>query len=227
MVNKLQHALKEAVCAAGSFFAHIISPPACAYCARYLQTRTVLCVDCRALIKPVATINLAVTKTYQVPVVAVSNYEQPLRSFILSKNNMSIVASRQLGQLIWQMTYLAEREIDFFIPIPLHWTRRSWRGFNQAEEIAHALAISSGKPVAQILTRIRRTQLQATLSAQDREQNVAQVFAFVGDAALYKNKHLVVVDDLLTTGSTMKEAIAVLRELKPASITVAVACRVV
>lgn len=170
---------------------------------------------------------LTATKTMQV--FAVANYQEPLKSLIRAKNYENKIASRQLGQLIWDMTYVKNMPCDYLIPVPLHWTRYARRGFNQAEEIAQVLAQCSGKPVVHLVRRVAKTELQSKLSAHERLDNVKNVFALAKDldAALYRDKHLVIVDDLCTTGATARAVAKELLKLKPASVTLVVACRVV
>lgn len=212
-----------------NLFTNLISPPQCCHCKKYLQERTVFCSDCFKKIKPIVskTVQLTATKTAQV--FAVSDYQEPLRSLVLAKNYENRVASRQLGQLIWDITYLKNIPFDYLVPTPLHWTRYASRGFNQAHEIAQVLSQKSGKPVAPLVRRAAKTAFQFKLTAEERAQNVKDVFVLNEhiDGALYKDKHLVLIDDLFTTGSTARGAAKELLKLKPASITLVVACRVV
>jgi ComF family protein len=209
-------------------FIDLISPPICASCKDFLSERVVMCGPCAARIVPIVSLKFAITATYDVTVFAISDYQDPLRKLILAKNYADRVSARQLGQLVWQMTAIAHQPIDFFVPIPLHWTRTARRGFNQAHEMAIALSFVSGATIAPLLTRTKRTQFQAALGHAQRAVNLDKAFVLRScDKELYCDKHLVLVDDLMTTGSTIKEAVRLLRSLKPASITVVVACRVV
>ena len=161
-------------------------------------------------------------------VFACSSYGDPLKSLILAKGWSDIVSSRQLGEIIWQSTNVKQHAFDYLIPIPLHWSRFAKRGFNQAEEIATALARKSGKPVINLLRRIKRTSLQSGLTIEGRRSNICDAFEVnCSDSDVYKNKHLMLVDDLMTTGSTLRAAAQKLLRYKPASISAIVACRVV
>ncbi|PKN03382.1 hypothetical protein CVU75_02475, partial [Candidatus Dependentiae bacterium HGW-Dependentiae-1] len=101
------------------------------------------------------------------------------------------------------------------------------RGYNQAHEMARVLACKRGCAVAPILKRARRTPFQSGLPAAKRAENVKNVFTLIAgvDPALFTGKHIVLVDDLMTTGATLREAAKVLRTLNPASITAVVAAR--
>ena len=100
------------------------------------------------------------------------------------------------------------------------------RGFNQAEEIAAILAKRKGATVTPILKRIYQTKYQADVPIEQREENVAHAFSLKKlDIKKYRGKHLILIDDLMTTGNTLKYAARELFLLQPASISAVVACR--
>jgi ComF family protein len=204
------------------------APSFCAYCKQFLNPSALLCAECLDVIKPVVSYTIDITPTKSMKILAISDYQEPLRSLIIAKTWSDYLASHQLGELMWKHTYIRHTPVDFFIPIPLHTTRYLYRGFNQAHEMATVLAHHSGKPVTNILTRTKRTVFQSTLTHTQRHENVKNVFQLtVANPADYHNKHLVLVDDLATTGATLKTAAKELLKLKPASITAVVACRVI
>jgi len=101
---------------------------------------------------------------------------------------------------------------SLFIPIPLHKSRKRIRGFNQTELISCQLEKLLGIPVqAGILKKIRKTAPQTELSATERRQNVINSFA-VFNAEAIKNKIILLVDDVKTTGATLEEAARVLKK---------------
>lgn len=196
-------------------------------CKKYLDKKDVFCQSCFRLISPVVSKTIQVTKTKSIKIFAISDYKKPLRSLILAKSYSDIVAARQLGELIWDMTYIKNIPLDFLVPIPLHWLRFAKRGFNQANEIAATIARKSGKPVHQLLKRINHTKFQKGLKKEMRIKNLKDALQLsCKDKSFYKGKHLVLVDDLMTTGSTLKAAAKQLYKLQPASISAVVACRV-
>ncbi len=217
------------------FFAHttytkfldLLSPPSCAYCKKLLLERSIFCTTCDKKIQPLVSTKLSITKKHAANVFAVSAYKEPLRSLILAKGWSDVTASKQLGQLIWQRTYIQNVPFDCIVPIPLHWTRYAKRGFNQAEEMANVLAKHSGKPVEHALKRSKRTKFQSEFSFEDRAQNVKGVLELNVEREKLKGKHILLVDDLMTSGATLRAAAKELLKCKPAKITVAVVCRVV
>lgn len=204
----------------------LVCPPFCFYCKRWLDESTILCSTCFALIKPVVSTTIFVTAKTAVRVFAISEYQDPIKSLILAKIQSNRLASRQLGELIWKLTPLSHLEFDYIVPIPLHWTRYAYRGFNQADEIARVIAKKSGKPILFLLKRNRKTLFQSSLSREKRDENVANVFSFaLNDKALFKDKRFLLVDDLITTGATLKSAARLMLDLKPQAIDSVVASR--
>lgn len=205
----------------------VIFPPFCRYCKRFLADDAVFCAPCAQLIQPMATVDMPITQNFSCRVFAVSDYKDPVRSLILAKTYGDITAAVQLGKLILEYTPITQCTIDLVIPIPLHWRRFAKRGYNQAHEMAKVIARHASIPCIAALKRARATAYQAPLSVHERIANVADVFSVKSAYHTHiHGKHIAIVDDLLTTGSTMKSAIKALRKYKPASITIVVACRV-
>lgn len=94
--------------------------------------------------------------------------------------------------------------VDAVIPVPLHWTRRWSRGYNQAEVIAQVLADKMGAPVLKgVLYRCRRTRTQTKLSIGNKSANVAGAFKVKRGFRLSGVSHILLVDDVFTTGATL------------------------
>lgn len=210
------------------YVTYILFPPYCTHCKRFLSHRMVFCDECYSQIHPIASFPLHVTKKWIVQVMAVADYKKPIKQLILAKGWSDRVASYQLGQLIWERTALHTSQFDYLVPIPLHWRRFAWRGYNQAHEIAQYLAYKSGKNVVPLLKRIKPTKFQSHCTGKGRTENVNAAFQLcIKNKEKFAGKHIVLVDDLMTTGATLKAATHELIKLKPASITAVVACRVI
>jgi len=110
---------------------------------------------------------------------------------------------------------------DIMIPIPLHKKRLSERGFNQSEEILSRIAKKMKvKYLPLALKRKKTTQAQSLLHKNERAENIKGAFTKGKQAHLLKNRHLLLFDDVTTTGVTINEACSILKECSPASIRV-------
>jgi ComF family protein len=103
------------------------------------------------------------------------------------------------------------------VPVPLHASRHRWRGFNQAEYIAQALANYLNLEVAtNLIARHKRTKPQMNLHARQRSNNIKDAFSLNRNHSRsvitsLQSKKIVLVDDVYTTGATMKEAAKTLK----------------
>lgn len=201
-----------------------LAPPFCIQCQKFLEDGF-LCAQCSRTIIPIATRNLHITKKYSAPIFAMSDYQEPLRSLVKAKHYSDRLASKRLGVLLWERTDLANLDFEIIVPVPLHWTRYAWRWFNQAEVIAHELSLKSGKPVVQILKRVRRTDYQTGLAREKRLTNLAGAFSLIKEAERHRGKSILLVDDVMTTGTTLLACCKELIKIRPNKISVGVACR--
>ena len=111
---------------------------------------------------------------------------------------------------------------EAIIPVPLHWWRQWWRGFNQAEEIGTALGELTGIPCdTRLLRRIRATPQQTRLSAGQRRRNLRGAFQI----APHHYRHVALLDDVVTTGATAGQLTRLLHESGIARVEVWAICR--
>jgi competence protein ComFC len=202
-------------------------PSLCASCRKFLSISDILCSDCNNKIIPIVSKQIDLTQSFSMTVFAMSDYKEPLKKLILGKSWSDSLASYQLGQLLWQKTPISHLDYDVVVPIPLHWTRYAWRGFNQAEEIARVIARYKKVPLNHPIKRCKKTVYQSAVSSHARIENVKNAFELAITDTHYEGKHILLVDDLMTTGATLRAAGKVLLALKPKKITVLVACRVI
>ncbi len=119
---------------------------------------------------------------------------------------------------------LAGHPIDAIVPVPLHPTRFRERGFNQAMLLAELLSERAAVPLLDALQRTRYTTTQTRLDRQERMENLRNAFR-VRHSAAVQNRHLLLVDDVFTTGSTVDECARVLRLAGASSVRVATVAR--
>jgi ComF family protein len=144
-------------------------------------------------------------------------------------------AARRLGRMLATAIAPLRDEVPggmLVIPIPLHRTRQADRGFNQAEALA-AQALKTLrrthpgwrlKLAPRSLMRLRPTPAQAGLNARERRLNVRGAFS-IGNVAAVQGKEILLIDDVMTTGATVRAASAVLLSAGAASVRVATLAR--
>jgi ComF family protein len=173
-------------------------------------------------------------------VIALGEYENDLRWFTLrmKTDRTGVLAISAAGTLaVHRRTDLDNAEPDFIVPVPMHSLRRWDRGVNSPDILAEELGRRLRIPVAKhLIRRIRQTDLQYTLSRQARAKNVAGAFALCPPRFLAKlgfryfqplitGKNILLIDDILTTGSTCNEITQVLQTAGVNTVTVAVLAR--
>ena len=125
----------------------------------------------------------------------------------------------RLGDLLLPLAAELARPVRCVVPVPLHPRRLRERGYNQSMELARPVARALGCPLlADGLVRLRDTPTQTALARAGRAANVAGVFRAAAGRAL-AGGHVVIVDDVVTTGSTMGAAMAAARAAGAASVT--------
>jgi len=107
--------------------------------------------------------------------------------------------------------------VDALVPVPLHPSRRRERGFNQAEALAQMLARKTGIPVQDCLQRSSYTRTQTQFDRSERRRNLRNAFKLRKNNAV-AGKNLVLLDDVLTTGSTLHECAVVLHQAGAESV---------
>lgn len=114
-------------------------------------------------------------------------------------------------------------DVDLVVPVPLHWTRRFRRGYNQAEVIATAVAAVLGVPVSRgMLRRTHRTGTQTHLGREEKASNVRGAFA-IGRMPATAPRHILLIDDVCTTGATLAQCHKVLSATLGPSVRISAA----
>lgn len=104
--------------------------------------------------------------------------------------------------------------------------RQRERGIDHAQLLAREVAQSLGVPCRALLARTARNQAeQHTLSREERQENAKRAFCPAPDAPALQGEHILIIDDVLTTGSTASACAAQLRAMGAATITVATVCK--
>ena len=223
-------------------------PPHCAKCHDATEAGVHLCADCacgtQRIVAPFCErcsqpFDGAITQTFTCSncagrkihfECAVAPYRSVgvVRDFIHAfKYNHQLHLSRPLAAWLAEALddpRIAGRPFDAFVPVPLHHIRFREREFNQAEELARQLSQRTRIPMWRALKRIRYTTTQTKLDRHERMENLHGAFR-VRHTARVKNRHIVLVDDVFTTGSTVEECSRVLLNAGAASIRVVTVAR--
>ena len=191
-------------------------PSACVLCAAHLPARQFLCPDCDAALPWLgpACVRCATPLPYagvcgpcqqQAPgyerAVAALRYEAPVAQWVQQlKFHRALAHARLMGELLARRLPAAPA-IDAIVPVPLHARRLRGRGFNQALEIARPIAAAFNLPLlTDALVRRSATAAQTELPRARRRANVRKAFA-ARDSV--NGLRIAVVDDVMTTGSTL------------------------
>ncbi len=135
----------------------------------------------------------------------------------------NIEAGRYLGEIFGRELNNSSlfNSVDIIVPVPLHSKKLKKRGFNQSTIISEGISISMKKPVDDIsLQRIEFTETQTKKARYTRWENVKGKFGLV-DSSLLEGKHILLVDDVLTTGATLESCAQTLLEIPEVKISMA------
>jgi ComF family protein len=224
-------------------------PPLCHVCRRFIPTACELqiCPDCRDLMPPIAaplcivcgipfsgagTDHVCGSCSTSPPrfdaARAALAYEGASRDLIHAyKYRNKTHLRRPLALLTMERLsgFMHSRRPDLVMPVPLHRKKLSSRGFNQAVLLGEIFSLQLKMPLDRWnLRRIRWTEPQVNLAAPDRRTNVKGAFA-IQDPALVRGCRVLLVDDVLTTGSTVEECGRVLKAAGAADVTVITVAR--
>lgn len=210
-------------------------PSLCACCDTELSgTEKTLCLKCTLQLPRTAYHHIAENKSFQnfmgrVPIIRATSFvyfsKQGMIQHLLHRfkykgrkeigNYLGRLLADELKKSNWLDT------IDYIIPVPLHRSKMYKRGYNQAQSFAEGIAAVSGIPVlAKAMIRNRPTETQTRKTRAERIENVRDVFSLKQPDRV-RNKHILLVDDVLTTGATLESCALALQRAVPVQISIA------
>jgi ComF family protein len=213
----------------------LLFPRLCYACGNHLlRNEKLICTECFILIprtnyhlledNPVARLFWGRCKIEKACAFSFYNKDSRIRKLI---HNLKYKGIREVGfelgkiygQSLTKSDFL--KGIDLIIPVPLHPSKKRIRGFNQSEIISGGLAEATGLPVETgILERITLSETQTKRSRYDRWINVEGIFS-VANPAKIAGKHILLVDDVITTGSTLESCSVELLKTEGVKVSVA------
>ncbi|MFP4458103.1 MAG: ComF family protein [Candidatus Zixiibacteriota bacterium] len=218
--------IRQALITFRESFLDFLYPPSCFYCDAFMDKHRLLCDECRDSIEPIDLAECAVcnhdipkgekhciehkTQTLDEPIIffrAYAKFNDIVRSLIHAlkyngRDDIGIYFGRKIGEMVLREEIF--NDYDLCIAVPLYSTRKRERGYNQSAKIAKGISEVSGIPFFEkIAKRTKATKSQTTMNIQERIQNVANIFK-IEYPEMVKNKNIIITDDVITTGSTVK-----------------------
>jgi ComF family protein len=219
----------------------ILFPPLCLNCQKNISPsdgdgrNTSICRDClgaihfnNTLFCPVCRARLAENKlfcrhgvkenpSFPYLLAAAGNYDDPVLQNLIhyfkykSFKNLAPVLGEILIKYLELITHYSKLKTHIVVPIPLHKYRERERGFNQAKLLAEIIAKKFNLELKDCLKRTKNTKPQSQLKDNEKRQsNVFNCFSIAGSDCL-KGKKIILVDDVFTSGSTINEAVKILK----------------
>lgn len=135
------------------------------------------------------------------------------------KDYVAVFLGEQIGKELGMAGFF--EGIDFIVPVPLTRKREQKRGYNQCVEIARGISKVTGiKTEERILKRVRFNKSQTKVSGLSRQSNIEGAFALDKKASNAQNSHILLLDDIITTGATTIECCKVLQKIQGVRISV-------
>lgn len=224
--------------AGGGWFIELFFPHTCCLCGKKLDRDKVLCDECIASLPRTeqATLRGNLTEEF----FASEPRFAEAATFMFFDKDSSIrklvhnFKYRDQPNLAYHLAEIAAREfletdffetIDVIIPVPLHPKRLRARGYNQSEYIACGLSHITGIPVDTThVYRVKNNAQQALLQKEERLQNVENIFQVNHPEEMYR-KHILLVDDLITTGSTIRSLMQAMKPFRGCKFSVFALCK--
>ncbi len=206
--------------------------PLCSSCKSNFQRSAATCTRCDASLPKFSATDGGCfhckTKRWSFSrVIALGEYRGLIRDAVIeSKSPRGEALALRLGQLLAQRIQEAQMgPIDFLIPTPQHWLRRITHRANNTELLGEAISRELGIPMRRsCLKRVRATRKQGMLSTAQRKRNVKRAFS-VSRFQKVDGASVLIIDDVLTSGSTASEMAKALRRAGAKTIQVAVLAR--
>ena len=219
--------VRRALVEIGQALTDFLFPPACILCGAGLTGHEKLCRNCQDTV-------FVSALHYKPPVRTLENvseiavllpYHEICRTLVHSfkYHDMPSVAYL-MGNLMARKSWtsLSNFSTALLVPVPLHPQKLKERGYNQSLKIAEGFSAFTGLEIEEkLLSRLVYTGTQTALGHEERRCNVQGAFAFSGETAL-RDRPVILIDDVLTTGSTLAECTRTLKDAGAGDIAICV-----
>ena len=201
----------------------VVFPPVCACCGdRLIDRKQMICVDClHARFEPAQSDDELLPHSVAFRLSLWSFDKYGYLQHLLHKlkydhcTGVGEQLGREAGRLLLDMEFIKLKNDWRILAVPLHKKRFRTRGYNQSMEIAKGVACTTGIQLLteDVVTRVKQTKTQTGLNSSERNSNISGAFNIISEPAV-RDRKLVLVDDVFTTGATTFE---LARTLKVAS----------
>lgn len=214
---KIQHSILQTLCPIRCILCDLLSDNGnqiCAACHTTLPLYHAGCYQCGLPINSGAHCGSCIANppTFD-RTIALFAYQSPITELMTRYKFQGHLSTAKLFANEW-INYLLIKKItlpELIIPVPLHYLRLKERGFNQALEIAKPISHYFKIPIdTRSCIRLKNTEAQSHLSAEKRKVNVKNAFAL---SQALTAKHIAILDDVMTTGSTVREISMLLKKV--------------
>lgn len=213
---------------------HLFYPQLCEGCkVQLLENEQVLCLNCHAGFPLIGNHNYERNPTSlrlagRIPYIRATSLAEFTNEGILQhllhemKYNNKKHIGRYLGGLLGAELLKSNwNDLDYIVPVPLHPKKEALRGYNQSLQIANGIGkILGAKVKDDLLIRTRHTESQTNKTRTERVDNMKNAFRLNNKVDI-KNKHILIVDDVLTTGSTIEACSEAIKQEISAKISIA------
>ncbi len=200
----------------------LILPKLCGSCARIISSKEYLCLECELYLIHQVTVNKTYIKDYLKGRVAIdSGYsfldysKEDLTQGLVHKikyQNQQQLAIYVSNCMAKKLDWAFMGHVDIMVPVPLHPDKQKLRGYNQSELIAIGIQQVHNIPInTSILHRKVDTDSQTRKNKLSRWRNVKNAFE-IQDNSLLKNKHILLIDDVFTTGATLEACASIIQK---------------
>lgn len=206
----------------------VFNPYRCVFCGTVCKTGVTVCEECGSKLVPAPKFCLPPSSVNRDLLCCMAPF--PYRDELVRKGLLNFKFHNQqhsyhvFSKAMADMDYAGTEIADFITSVPLHKIHKRCRGYNQSELLAREYASLLGKPYVETLVKHADNKTQSTLqSDSDRLKNVKDCYCII-DESLVKDKTIIIVDDVYTSGATMKECARVLKRAGAKMVMGAAVC---
>ena len=205
-----------------------MNPFRCVFCGIVCKTNAIACDSCLAKIKtqPHFCLPPAVSNRSLTACMGAFPYHDPMirKGFLNYKFGGYENVYPLFAKAMYSMDYAAAHQADVVTAVPMDKVRQGVRGYNQSEHVAREYARLLDKPYEELLVKTKQNRVQSTIDDDKvRAENVKNCYEVI-DASMVSGRRVLIVDDVYTTGATMKECARMLKKAGAKMVIGAVIC---